>query len=464
MSNISGNNIKTTPNLQSQFQESQATSSAATKQTSAAEEIALLSTFGLSSMTSTGKAPESNVAPPQAPQATMTNTQEDGYASFTTNINATVGASLKHSGESSIDNLNADNLTAYCLKLDVEDPNNCVETHNALSEVNSDLRQAEIEKAKQENIEAQKKLKEAEELAAKMKIFSAILTIVSIALLICTLGAAAPVAAAGVAAAGTAAGAGAAASAAATQVATQVAAQAATEAAKQVAVQGAQQAVQQTLNQSLQQVANQAVKECCTKAATEAAAKAAAKGATEEAIKQAAQEAAKKAVSDGTAKAAAEKAVQEVAKQGVQAANQSLAQGATNQVVQQATTSAVEQGSAQAVQNAVKDGALKQAVKYVQQKMGTKGFSYYVKAQGAKAGGEGMGEAQKANIMADAHRHQLNAKIHELNADKAQDMIENEAEENKMIMENVNTAFTRAIESLGRSHAAKSKLIASAKV
>ena len=114
------------------------------------------------------------------------------------------------------DNLNAGNLTAYCLKLDVEDPNNCVETHNALSEVNSDLRQAEIERAKQENIDAQKKMEEAEKLAKTMKMFSIIMTLVSIALLICTLGAATPAVAAGAAAAGGVAASGTSAAATAT--------------------------------------------------------------------------------------------------------------------------------------------------------------------------------------------------------------------------------------------------------
>lgn len=170
------------------------------------------------------------------------------------------------------------------------------------------------------------------------------------------------------------------------------------------------------------------------------------------------------ALKDGTAQAAAEQAVKEAASQGVQAAAQPIAQGASDKAIQEAVNTAVEKSGEELAKNTAQKSAVQQTIAKAKEKMASKGFNYYVKSQALKSGGEGYGEARKAGVMADAHEHQLMAKTHELNADKAQDMIENEAQENKMIMENVNTAFTKAIESLGRSHAAKSKLIASAKV
>ena len=189
------------------------------------------------------------------------------------------------------------------------------------------MRQAEIEKAKKQNIEAQKKLEEAEELAKKMEMFSLVMTIVCVALLACTLGAALPGMMAGAGSVGAAGSAGA-----------------------QAGAQLAQEAVKKTLLQQIKEL------------------------------------------------------------------------------------------------------------------MTSKLFGYYLKAQIVKTAGEGFGEAEKAKIMAQAHQHELYAKIHEANADQAQDMIENEAEENKMIMESVNIAFTKAIDSLSRTHAATTKLNTSTKV
>ena len=277
-------NLRAIANAQHIPQENQAHNSkhlfsaSSTKQSDAAQDITFLNTFTLNPAQNANSTPQGNLPPPIAPLAPLTAKLQNGHLSFVSQVEKTVGASLKQNSESSIDNLNAQNLTAYCLKLDVENPSNCVETHNALSQANSDLRQAEIEKAKQQNIEAQKKLKEAEELAEKMEIFSLVMTVVCIALLVCSLGVALP---------GIMAGAGAV---------------------------------------------------------------------------------------------------------------------------------------------------------------------------------EGVGEAEKAKIMAQAHEHELYAKIHEANADRAQDMIENEAEENKVIMESVNTAFTKAIDSLSRTHAATTKLNTSTKV
>ncbi len=70
---------------------------------------------------------------------------------------------------SELTGLNPSNLSAYALRLDVEDPNNSVETHNALSEAHSNLREAEIAKAREENERACSKMCEAEHLATVME-------------------------------------------------------------------------------------------------------------------------------------------------------------------------------------------------------------------------------------------------------------------------------------------------------
>jgi plastocyanin len=76
------------------------------------------------------------------------------------------------------------NVTAYYIWLDSqfdEDDPNDVETHNALSEVNSELRECEIEKARRENEEALQKLEDAESLSEKwyMPGFGVVATILS---------------------------------------------------------------------------------------------------------------------------------------------------------------------------------------------------------------------------------------------------------------------------------------------
>ncbi|MDP7038948.1 MAG: hypothetical protein QGI45_07315, partial [Myxococcota bacterium] len=148
--------LSATANTQNIPQENQAHSpeqsfaASSTKQNSAAQDITFLNAFTLNPAQNANSIPQSNLPAPMAPLSTLTTERQNGHLSFVSHVEKTVGASLKQNSQSSIDNLNAQNLTAYCLKLDVENPSNCVETHNALSQANSDLRQAEIEKAKKQ--------------------------------------------------------------------------------------------------------------------------------------------------------------------------------------------------------------------------------------------------------------------------------------------------------------------------
>ena len=72
-----------------------------------------------------------------------------------------------------IPNCNPENLTEYCLRLDVDDPNNDVETHNDLATVNADQRSAAMTAAAIANETAVAKLECAEE-AAKQGIWGCI--------------------------------------------------------------------------------------------------------------------------------------------------------------------------------------------------------------------------------------------------------------------------------------------------
>jgi len=195
-----------------------------------------------------------SIESPKTPSIVMSPELANGFQSFAKSFNKSVGtggfAQNYHtsirSGISVIDSLNPGNMTAYMLKLNVEDPNNSVETHNALSQNHSQLRQAYIEKAKKDNEEAQRKLDEAEALANILGIFSCILGFLTILATVASL------------AASTAA-----------QAASTAASQAANEAANQAVQQATQQATTQATNEAMQQATNEAMQEATSETLSE---------------------------------------------------------------------------------------------------------------------------------------------------------------------------------------------------
>lgn len=98
----------------------------------------------------------------------------------------------------SISELTADMLLALFLKLNINDPNNSVETHNKLHKLSTNLRQQGIQEARDKAKTAQEMMKEAEAYAQKAAMIGKVVMVIMIVLMVIvtvlTFGAAAPAA------------------------------------------------------------------------------------------------------------------------------------------------------------------------------------------------------------------------------------------------------------------------------
>ncbi len=87
-----------------------------------------------------------------------------------------------------LDELSAELLLAMFLKLNIDDPNNSVETQNELSELSTRLRQQGIKDALAKSKQAQKESASAQAYASQVETISNIITVVSIAMMAFTFG------------------------------------------------------------------------------------------------------------------------------------------------------------------------------------------------------------------------------------------------------------------------------------
>ena len=102
------------------------------------------------------------MAPVTAPTVELTPELRRGAQSFSNNFSIAMDDVL---ADGDLSKMKPDQMLAAFFKLNIEDPNNSVETHNRLSEVMSELRQRAIDDAKAKIAEAEKMREEAEKYA-----------------------------------------------------------------------------------------------------------------------------------------------------------------------------------------------------------------------------------------------------------------------------------------------------------
>lgn len=111
------------------------------------------------------------LAPPSAPVVAMSAKVVAGAEAFASNVDAAFD----------IDNMAPNNMLTAFLKLNITDPNNSVETHNALCEAASNLRQMAIATAKEQNNRATELQQEAETYANQVGVLTDIVGAVAMA-------------------------------------------------------------------------------------------------------------------------------------------------------------------------------------------------------------------------------------------------------------------------------------------
>ena len=113
------------------------------------------------------------MAPVTAPTVELTPELRRGAQSFSTNFSIAMDDVL---ADGDLSKMKPDQMLAAFLKLNIEDPNNSVETHNRLSEVMSELRQRAIDDAKAKIVEAEKMREEAEKYAGVVDMINIVVT------------------------------------------------------------------------------------------------------------------------------------------------------------------------------------------------------------------------------------------------------------------------------------------------
>lgn len=154
---------------------------------------------------------ESQLRPAMPPRVEMTTARRNGAISFAQNVDRAMndflvspggralpmdaGAALR-TGTTQLElqyrglqDLSADALLAAFMKLNINDPNNAVETHNKLYEVSTELRQLAIDEAKKKIERAQEAMKEAQAYASQAQYISNVVTVISVVCSVFTMGA-----------------------------------------------------------------------------------------------------------------------------------------------------------------------------------------------------------------------------------------------------------------------------------
>lgn len=132
----------------------------------------------------TSPAPEINLRPATPPNVELTPRLRSGAESFARNLDRAVDNVALSRGVvprlRNIDEMSADQLLAEFLKVNINDPNNSVETHNKLYELASKMRQMAIEEAQQKIKVAQELMREAQALADKVAALQSAMGIMSL--------------------------------------------------------------------------------------------------------------------------------------------------------------------------------------------------------------------------------------------------------------------------------------------
>ncbi len=193
---------------------------------------------------------DDKIPPPTAPKVELTDDLRVGGESFANNISQVADEMLlKGNGAEAniapegvkgtmdlrnIKDLSANELLALFLKLNIDDPNNSVETQNELAELATTLRQQGIQAALDKSVTAQAEMKSAQQYADQVDMIGTIITIISLVLAVFTFG-------------------------------TSLALVAAVEAAKQAAIQTVKELTVQATKEVAQEIVKQAVKEAIAK-------------------------------------------------------------------------------------------------------------------------------------------------------------------------------------------------------
>ncbi len=373
----------------------------------------------------------------------------------------TENRAVNTSGRVELSGTSADELLSTFLKLNINDPNENVETHDKLYTLATNLRQQAIEDAKKKSENAQKQMKEAQAYAQQAEIIGTVVTVLSIVLTIVTFGAGAGVAVAATAATQ-------AATAAAQQAATQ-AIQAATQEAVKTAVKAA---VEQTVQQAAQATTQEAMKAAIQTAAKEAATNLA-QGAARQAVQQGAQQMVTDMAAQGiqmTVEQATEQIIQQMADQliqqvGTEMSSQLAAQGATaaSQLATSVGTSLAESTAAQTAQ--VTSKSFTDRAVQVARHMVDNGISSTMQRtaligtaalQGVSAGAN----YKAADKMLDAKEAQLGVTKARFRADQAQERVQDEAEIINTIMESKNQTIDAVMQMTNATWASRQQLMA----
>ncbi len=383
---------------------------------------------------------ETRLRPATAPRVQLTETQRVAAETFAQNLGIAIdsavvdarqrAANVPTAGElvinRSVSGLSPDELLAAFLKLNINDPNENVETHNRLYQFSTNMRQQAIEDAKKKSETAREMKKEAEAYAKQAEMISVVVTVVSIVLTIFTFGAAAPLGAAaisasagaGAAASGVAAGAAAGANAAAS-TAIQTAGKTATDAAVKAAVESFKEAF----------------KEAATKMSTEG---------MKEAIVQSSRQAATNlfnGLSTEAQNVAVQTVIDEAAKQGVQLSADAAKEIVINEMARQLTP--------QIAMQAFASGAIT---------MPSQGVMMATSAalQGVSAGAN----YKAADKMIDAKEATLGATRARVRADREQERIQDEAEIINTIMEQKNQTIEAVMQMTNATWSSRQQLMA----
>lgn len=413
---------------------------------------------------------ETRLPPPSTPAVNFNAKTVTSAQTFITNFNTAMDDALKQAGATSlkvrtgasgaetpativmpstysadgapkqmdISKLSSDQLISAFLKLNINDPNESVETHNEMYEFSTNMRQLAIENAQKAIKNAQELQKEAQKYAAMAEMLGTIITIASIALTVFTLGSS------------LAAG-------AAIQAGVQTAVQEAGKQAVQSAVQaGAQNAVAAATQQAAQQgtqVTAQMIQDAAMKEATSIATDMAA-NASAQAIAQAGGQEALKA---GLVAHLQPMIVQEMSTQ--------VAASAATEATKQVFAEAGKQATAQ-ITSAASEG-LQGTINQIGQKIELGNGVSNLKTASAvvNAGGQvvsGGANYTAANKFADAKEMKLEGEKWQFQADQAQAMVENEADIINTIMESKNQTVDTVMQMTNASWASKQQLMAAA--
>lgn len=355
--------------------------------------------------------------------------------------------------------LSADQLMAEFLKLNINDPNNSVETHNEMAKLNTTLRQQGIKAAQDKAANANEEMKSAQKYGDQMDAVFLVMDIASIVIGIFTFGA------------GT--------------VALQAAKEAVKEAIKQAVKEAVKEAVKGVIKEASKTMTKEALQaaiKTATKAATKAATQAAAKGASKEAVKEAAKAAFKESM---------QTSMQEAMKQGMQQGTKTAMQELGEKGVEELVNKTMDEAINKTIESTLKETAQDKLLDTAAQNMVDEGAKQVGKESGKETTkqtskeataqstqqfanqmesvskafnmGSGLvragGNAQKASKMSDAQESLLGSKRARMTAEQMQAALEQENEIIQSIMESKNKTVDSVMKMMNAAFSTQNKIM-----